>query len=131
MFLTRRICQLWVVSNSCCYGQLKQGATPRQDEAVIVGKVGTRWLGSPLEQNVTGEETAEDLGGADVHSRVSGVTDHYANDDRQHQRRKLLARLTLKKNKDRPSWVEPLYDSEEIYELSLKIPKQLMILERL
>ena len=75
----------------------------------------------------TGEVvTAEDLGGADVHSRVSGVTDHYANDD-QHAleiARQIISTLNFKKiNKDRPSWVEPLYDPEEIYGVVPKDPK--------
>ena len=53
------------------------------DEAVIVKGTGTIFLGGPpLVKAATGEEvTAEDLGGADVHCRKSGVADHYANDD--------------------------------------------------
>ena len=53
------------------------------DEAVIVRNQGTIFLGGPpLVKAATGEVvSAEDLGGADVHSRVSGVTDHYAMDD--------------------------------------------------
>lgn len=53
------------------------------DETVIVRKQGTIFLGGPpLVKAATGEVvTAEDLGGGDVHSRVSGVTDHLADDD--------------------------------------------------
>src|SRR4051812_19662083 len=53
------------------------------DESVIVRDTGTIFLGGPpLVKAATGEEVgAEDLGGADVHSRISGVTDHYALDD--------------------------------------------------
>ena len=54
------------------------------DESIIVRKQGTIFLGGPpLVQAATGEiVTAEDLGGADVHARTSGVVDHYADDDR-------------------------------------------------
>ncbi len=53
------------------------------DESIIVRKQGTIFLaGPPLVKAATGEVvSAEDLGGADVHSRTSGVTDHYATDD--------------------------------------------------
>ena len=55
------------------------------DEAVIVANQGTIFLGGPpLVKAATGEVvTAEDLGGGDLHSRRSGVTDHLADDDRQ------------------------------------------------
>ncbi len=54
------------------------------DESVIVRRQGTIFLaGPPLVKAATGEEvSAEDLGGADVHARTSGVVDHYARDDR-------------------------------------------------
>src|SRR5467141_2014256 len=53
------------------------------DETVIVKGTGTIFLGGPpLVKAATGEEvSAEDLGGADVHTRISGVSDHYAMDD--------------------------------------------------
>ena len=53
------------------------------DEAIIVKNQGTIFLGGPpLVKAATGEEvTAEELGGADVHARTSGVVDHLANDD--------------------------------------------------
>jgi len=53
------------------------------DEAIIVKGQGTIYLGGPpLVKAATGEEvTAEDLGGADVHTRLSGVADHFAEDD--------------------------------------------------
>jgi 3-methylcrotonyl-CoA carboxylase beta subunit len=53
------------------------------DEAVIVKGRGTIFLaGPPLVKAATGEEvTAEELGGADVHTRISGVADHLAQDD--------------------------------------------------
>ena len=53
------------------------------DESVIVRKQGTIFLGGPhLVSAATGEEvTAEELGGADVHCQISGVADHYAEND--------------------------------------------------
>src|SRR5439155_14109744 len=53
------------------------------DEAVIVKRQGTIFLGGPpLVKAATGEEvTAEELGGGDVHTRISGVADHLADDD--------------------------------------------------
>ena len=53
------------------------------DEAIIVRNQGTIFLGGPpLVKAATGEEvSAEDLGGADVHARRSGVVDHYAQND--------------------------------------------------
>ena len=73
--------QIAVVMGSCTAGGAYVPAMC--DEAVIVKGQGTIFLGGPpLVKAATGEVvTAEDLGGADVHSRVSGVTDHYANDD--------------------------------------------------
>src|SRR3712207_289708 len=55
------------------------------DESVIVRGTGTIFLGGPpLVKAATGEDvSAEDLGGADVHTRVSGVADHVADDDQQ------------------------------------------------
>ena len=53
------------------------------DESVIVKGNGTIFLGGPplVKAAINEDVTAEDLGGADVHSRISGVTDHYAHDD--------------------------------------------------
>src|SRR5213594_4595008 len=73
--------QVAVVMGSCTAGGAYVPAM--SDEAVIVKNQGTIFLaGPPLVKAATGEEvTAEDLGGADVHCRVSGVADHYAQDD--------------------------------------------------
>src|SRR6202522_2966462 len=75
------IAQIAVVMGSCPPG----GAyvLVMSDGPVIVGNKGTIFLGGPpLVKAATGEVvTAEELGGADVHSRQSGVTDHYAQDD--------------------------------------------------
>ncbi len=73
--------QLAVVMGSCTAGGAYVPAM--SDETVIVKKQGTIFLGGPpLVKAATGEEvTAEDLGGGDVHTRISGVADHLADDD--------------------------------------------------
>ena len=73
--------QIAVVMGSCTAGGAYVPAM--SDETVIVRGTGTIFLGGPpLVKAATGEEvSAEELGGADVHSRVSGVTDHYAVSD--------------------------------------------------
>jgi 3-methylcrotonyl-CoA carboxylase beta subunit len=75
------IAQIAVVMGSCTAGGAYVPAM--SDEAVIVRGTGTIFLGGPpLVKAATGEDvTAEELGGADVHSRQSGVTDHLAADD--------------------------------------------------
>ena len=91
------------------------------DESIIVKNTGTIFLaGPPLVKAATGEEvSAEELGGADVHCKVSGVSDHYAvNDEHALQlARQTISRLNITKQIDldvRPS-VEPLYDANELY----------------
>ena len=85
--------QIAAVLGSCTAGGAYVPAM--SDEAVIVRDQGTIFLGGPpLVKAATGEVvTAEDLGGGDLHSKVSGVTDHLAEDDedalrivRQHRR---------------------------------------------
>src|SRR5215204_7173982 len=77
-----QIPQIACVMGSCTAGGAYVPAM--SDESVIVREQGTIFLGGPpLVRAATGEiVSAEDLGGADVHSRTSGVTDHYAFDDR-------------------------------------------------
>jgi 3-methylcrotonyl-CoA carboxylase beta subunit len=74
--------QIASVMGSCTAGGAYVPAM--SDETIIVKGQGTIFLGGPpLVKAATGEVvTAEELGGADVHARVSGVADHYANDDR-------------------------------------------------
>ena len=74
--------QIAAVMGSCTAGGAYVPAM--SDETIIVRKQGTIFLGGPpLVQAATGEVvSAEDLGGADVHARTSGVVDHYAHDDR-------------------------------------------------
>ncbi|CAH2604197.1 Biotin-dependent 3-methylcrotonyl-coenzyme A carboxylase beta1 subunit [Rhodovastum atsumiense] len=75
------IAQIAVVMGSCTAGGAYVPAM--SDESIIVRNQGTIFLGGPpLVKAATGEVvSAEDLGGADVHSRTSGVTDHYAEND--------------------------------------------------
>jgi len=91
------------------------------DEAVIVKEQGTIFLaGPPLVKAATGEVvSAEDLGGADMHTRTSGVADHLANDDTHALAivRNIVANLNRPKRVDletRPS-ADPLYGPEELY----------------
>ena len=91
------------------------------DETIIVRKQGTIFLGGPpLVQAATGEiVSAEDLGGADVHARTSGVVDHYAHDDRHALAlcRRIVAGLNYTKQ-PHVALREPLpprYDPAELY----------------
>ena len=76
-----RIPQIAVVMGSCTAGGAYVPAM--SDETIIVNGTGTIFLGGPpLVKAATGEEvTAEELGGADVHTRLSGVADYFAEDD--------------------------------------------------
>src|SRR5947199_10487736 len=75
--------QIAAVMGSCTAGGAYVPAM--SDEAVIVKGTGTIFLGGPpLVKAATGEEvTAEELGGADVHTRISGVADFFADDDHE------------------------------------------------
>jgi 3-methylcrotonyl-CoA carboxylase beta subunit len=91
------------------------------DESVIVRNQGTIFLGGPpLVKAATGEEVdAETLGGGSVHSRISGVTDHLADDD-EHAlsiARDIVANLNAKQTcgVDRRETQEPIYPVEDIY----------------
>ena len=77
----KRISQIAAVMGSCTAGGAYVPAM--SDEAIIVKGTGTIFLGGPpLVKAATGEDvSAEDLGGADVHTRLSGVADHFAEDD--------------------------------------------------
>uniref|UniRef100_G3NM83 Methylcrotonoyl-CoA carboxylase beta chain, mitochondrial n=1 Tax=Gasterosteus aculeatus aculeatus TaxID=481459 RepID=G3NM83_GASAC len=113
------IAQIAVVMGSCTAGGAYVPAMA--DESIIVRKQGTIFLGGPpLVKAATGEEvSAEDLGGADLHCKKSGVTDHYALDDNHaiHLARKAVRRLNYKKNIEvtiEPSEA-PLFPADELY----------------
>lgn len=111
--------QIAAVMGSCTAGGAYVPAM--SDETVIVKGTGTIFLGGPpLVKAATGEEvTAEELGGADVHTRVSGVADHYAVDDAHALElvRGIVATLNTRKRVElelQPP-EEPLYDPAELY----------------
>jgi acetyl-CoA carboxylase carboxyltransferase component len=91
------------------------------DETVIVKGTGTIYLGGPpLVKAATGEEvSAEDLGGADVHTRLSGVADYFAEDDEHALKLARIIASTLHSSKQLPADMarpeDPLYDPKEIY----------------
>src|SRR5476649_1782452 len=111
--------QIAVVMGSCTAGGAYVPAM--SDESIIVREHGTIFLGGPpLVKAATGEVvSAEDLGGADVHARVSGVVDHAATSDAHALAiaRSIVARLNTVKLPGlalrEPA--EPLYDAAEIY----------------
>jgi acetyl-CoA carboxylase carboxyltransferase component len=114
-----RIPQIAVVMGSCTAGGAYVPAM--SDETIIVKGTGTIFLGGPpLVKAATGEEvTAEDLGGADVHTRLSGVADHFAEDDEHALQiaRRIVARLHTTKRLpgDMATPEPPRYDPEELY----------------
>jgi acetyl-CoA carboxylase carboxyltransferase component len=113
------IAQIAVVMGSCTAGGAYVPAM--SDETIIVKGTGTIFLGGPpLVKAATGEEvTAEDLGGADVHTRLSGVADYLAEDDVHALRLTRTIVTTLNGRKTLPADVttpeDPAYDPEELY----------------
>jgi 3-methylcrotonyl-CoA carboxylase beta subunit len=111
--------QIAAVMGSCTAGGAYVPAM--SDEVVIVKGTGTIFLGGPpLVKAATGEEvTAEELGGADVHTRRSGVADHFAENDEHALAivRSIIENLNAEKSSpwtvEEPE--EPLYDAEDIY----------------
>jgi len=110
--------QIACVMGSCTAGGAYVPAM--SDETVIVRRQGTIFLGGPpLVKAATGEVvTAEDLGGADVHARQSGVADHYATDDVHALSivRRIVGTLNTRKQTDLAiaEPVEPYYDTAEL-----------------
>ncbi|HEY1544227.1 MAG TPA: carboxyl transferase domain-containing protein, partial [Xanthobacteraceae bacterium] len=112
------VAQIAVVMGSCTAGGAYVPAM--SDETIIVRNQGTIFLGGPpLVKAATGEVvTAEELGGADVHARRSGVADHYAADDRHALAlaRRAIANLNTSKSVDtalvKPR--EPAYGTDEL-----------------
>ncbi|HET9843744.1 MAG TPA: carboxyl transferase domain-containing protein [Gammaproteobacteria bacterium] len=124
-----KIPQIAVVLGSCTAGGAYVPAMA--DQSIIVKNQGTIFLaGPPLVKAATGEiVTAEELGGADVHCRISGVADYYAQDDQHALKiaRECIRHLARKKNVPIASQESkpPLYDPNEIYGLipiDLKTP---------
>lgn len=124
----RRIPQISAVMGSCTAGGAYVPAM--SDETVIVKGQGTIFLGGPpLVKAATGEEvTAEELGGADVHTRISGVADHIAEDD--HHALEIIRNIVENLGHREPcNWgdidapQDPVYDPSELYGLVPSDPK--------
>lgn len=115
----KRIPQIAVVMGSCTAGGAYVPAMA--DESIIVRNQGTIFLGGPpLVKAATGEVvSAEDLGGAEVHSKISGVTDHMAENDTH----ALSIARTIVSNLNRPKQMSvelakprpPAYDPKELW----------------
>src|SRR5690242_15949247 len=111
--------QIAVVMGSCTAGGAYVPAM--SDETIIVKGTGTIFLGGPpLVKAATGEEvTADELGGADVHTRLSGVADYLAEDDAHalQQARVIVSTLHTKKHlpADMTTPEDPAYDPSELY----------------
>jgi len=124
----KRIPQLAVVMGSCTAGGAYVPAM--SDEAVIVKGTGTIFLaGPPLVKAATGEDvSAEDLGGADVHTRISGVADYLAENDAQalETARAIVENFHTFKAlpPDHAEPEEPAYDPKEIYGIVPADPRE-------
>jgi acetyl-CoA carboxylase carboxyltransferase component len=120
--------QIAAVMGSCTAGGAYVPAM--SDEVVIVKGTGTIFLGGPpLVKAATGEDvTAEELGGADVHTRLSGVADHYAENDLHALAivRSIVANLNRHKHWpwDLAEPEEPCYDAGDIYGIIPRDPRK-------
>jgi acetyl-CoA carboxylase carboxyltransferase component len=120
------ILQISVVMGSCTAGGAYVPAM--SDETVIVRRQGTIFIGGPpLVKAATGEDVSdEDLGGADVHCRISGVSDYYAQNDEHalEVARNIVETLDPPRRfvLDRAEPEEPAYDPRELYGI---IPRDL------
>ncbi|MBI1814422.1 MAG: methylcrotonoyl-CoA carboxylase [Deltaproteobacteria bacterium] len=120
--------QIAVVLGSCTAGGAYVPAMC--DENVIVRGTGTIFLGGPpLVKAATGEEvTAEELGGGDVHTRISGVSDYLAGDDRDaiEITRRIFENLggPLPPRVERDEPEDPAYDPSELYGIIPRDPRK-------
>src|SRR5437879_823894 len=120
--------QVAAVLGSCTAGGAYVPAM--SDEAIIVRNQGTIFLGGPpLVKAATGEEvTAEELGGADVHCRISGVADHFAQNDADALRivRDVFRSIpqTRRSSRQVAESEDPHHDPEEIYDIVPEDPKK-------
>ena len=124
----KNIPQIAVVMGSCTAGGAYVPAMA--DESIIVQDHGTIFLaGPPLVKAATGEVvTSQELGGADVHCRESGVSDHFARND--HHALQLARDSVARLNRVKPQQLdtkptkEPLYDAKELYGILPKDMRQ-------
>jgi len=111
--------QISIVMGSCTAGGAYVPAM--SDQTIIVKKQGTIFLGGPpLVKAATGEEvTAEELGGAEVHTSISGVADHFAENDTHAIQicRNIFENLEFREKQQLNILTseQPLYDPEELY----------------
>jgi len=115
---SKNIPQIAVVMGSCTAGGAYVPAM--SDESIIVDKTGTIFLGGPpLVKAAIGENSsAEELGGANLHTKKSGVADHFAKDDKNALNicRNILSNINNSHSVfDQNKYESPDYDSEEIY----------------
>jgi acetyl-CoA carboxylase carboxyltransferase component len=122
------IVQIAAVLGSCTAGGAYIPAMA--DETIIVRENGTIFLaGPPLVKAATGEEvTAEELGGADVHTRISGVADHFADTETEALAKVREVVVHLNRRKQMPIVAQtpeaPLYDPDELYGVIPADPRQ-------
>lgn len=120
--------QIAVVMGSCTAGGAYVPAM--SDETIIVKGTGTIFLGGPpLVKAATGEDvTAEELGGADVHTRLSGVADYFADDDGHALAICRTVISTLNRTKQLPADIttpeDPRYDPAELYGIVPSDPRR-------
>jgi len=122
--------QIAVVMGSCTAGGAYIPAM--SDESIIVKNQGTIFIGGPpLVKAATGEEvTDEELGGGDVHARISGVVDHLADDDVHALNicREIVSTFDppVSQSVNRVKSLEPLLPSRDLHQLALTDPTQLI-----
>ena len=96
------------------------------DEAIIVNKTGTIFLGGPpLVKAAIGENaTAEELGGAELHTKFSGVADHFAETDQDALKKiiSIVDHLPSPENKKLIEFSKPIYEPDELFGIIKKPP---------
>ena len=109
--------QISAVMGSCTAGGAYVPAM--SDETIIVNKTGTIFLGGPpLVKAAIGEDTtSEELGGAELHTKYSGVADHLAVNDRDALKKiiSIIDHLPSKAQKSTINFSEPIYDSDDLF----------------
>ena len=113
------IAQVAIVMGSCTAGGAYVPAM--SDEVIMVKKQGTIFIGGPpLVKAATGEEvSAEELGGAEMHTSISGVADHLADNDEHALRicRHIFEHISQENHIKPRAYQEPKYPAEELYGL--------------
>ena len=109
--------QISAVMGSCTAGGAYVPAM--SDEAIIVNKTGTIFLGGPpLVKAAIGEDTtAEELGGAELHTKYSGVADHLADDDQDALKKiiSIIDHLPDQSNNAKITFPDPIYESDDLF----------------